>query len=134
MPVQSSQSTRAYISILLKLKKSVPFSKKNCHDKPFGLIANRVNRYSTNPLPIKQFFSNKHIVAGAIVGSHRATRLNAEIEVEVIDGAPVAFFTKRVEARNWIQVTVTAEISTMNRVPVQPYRNTRSWITPQQDQ
>ena len=88
------------------------------HDKPFGLIANRINRYSTNPLAVKQFFSNEHIVAGAIVGSHLTTRLNAEIEIEVIDGAPVAFFTRLVDARNSVQATVKAEISALNMEPV----------------
>ena len=79
------------------------------HDRPFGLIANRINRYSTNPLALKQFFSNEHIVAGAIVGSHLTTRLNAEIEIDIIDGAPVAFFTELDEARIWVKTTVKAE-------------------------
>ena len=88
------------------------------HDKPFGLIANRVNRYSTNPLALKQFFSNEQVVAGAIVGSHRTTRLNAEIEIGVIDGAPVAFFTRLEDARNWMKATVKEQISAINMAPV----------------
>ena len=36
--------------------------------KKFGLIANRVNTYSVNPMAIKELFSCENLVAGAIVG------------------------------------------------------------------
>lgn len=87
------------------------------HDKPFGLIANRINRYSTNPLAVKQFFSNEHIVAGAIVGSHLTTRLNAEIEMDIIDGAPVAFFTELDQARIWVKTAVKAATESLTITP-----------------
>lgn len=87
------------------------------HDKPFGLIANRINRYSTNPLAVKQFFSNEHIVAGAIVGSQLTTRLNAEIEIDIIDGAPVAFFTELDQARIWVKTTVKAATESLAITP-----------------
>ena len=86
-------------------------------DKPFGLIANRVNRYSTNPLAVRQFFSNHQVVAGAIVGSHLMTRLNAEIEKEVIDGAPVAFFTELDDARSWMKATVVTQGNASTMTP-----------------
>jgi hypothetical protein len=87
------------------------------HDKPIGLIANRINRYSTNPLAVKQFFSNEHIVAGAIVGSQLTTRLNAEIEMDIIDGAPVAFFTELDQARIWVKTTVKAATESLTITP-----------------
>ena len=87
------------------------------HDKPFGLIANRINRYSTNPLAVKQFFSNEHIVAGAIVGTHLMTRLNAEIEMDIIDGAPVAFFTELDQARIWVKTEVKAATESLTIAP-----------------
>ena len=90
---------------------------KHYHDQPFGLIANRINRYSTNPLAVKQFFSNEQIVAGAIVGSHLTTRLNAEIEIDIIDGAPVAFFTELDKARIWVKKTVKAETESLTITP-----------------
>lgn len=90
---------------------------KHYNDKPFGMIANRVNRYSTNPLAIKQFFSNEHLVAGAIVGSHLTTRLNAEIEIDVIDGAPVAFFTELDDACTWVKTIVEAEAAALTMTP-----------------
>ena len=69
----------------------------------FGMIANRENRYSINVLAAKQFFSDQCVVAGAVVGRTLATRLNAEIENEIIDGAPIAFFTDLDSAVEWIQ-------------------------------
>ncbi len=93
------------------------FLQNHYHDKPFGLIANRINRYSTNPLAVKQFFSNEHIVAGAIVGTHLMTRLNAEIEMDIIDGAPVAFFTELDQARIWVKTEVKAATESLTIAP-----------------
>ena len=77
--------------------------------KLFGLIANRENRYSINVLAAKQFFSDKRVVAGAVVGRTLATRLNAEIENEIIDGAPITFFTDLDSAVSWIEKKVREE-------------------------
>ena len=70
--------------------------------KKFGMIANRENHYSVNPLAIKKLFSDKFLIAGAIVGSEFITRLNAEIENEIVDGAPIGFFTNMNAAIKWI--------------------------------
>ena len=69
----------------------------------FGMIANRENHYSVNPLAIKKLFSDKCLIAGAIVGSEFITRLNAEIENEIVDGAPIGFFTNMSAAIKWIE-------------------------------
>jgi hypothetical protein len=72
----------------------------------FGMIANRKNRYSINPLAAKKLFSDESVVAGAVVGYNLATRLNAEIENEIIDGAPIVFFTDLNSAIRWIEAKV----------------------------
>ena len=71
--------------------------------KKFGMIANRENHYSVNPLAIKKLFSDKCLIAGAIVGSEFITRINAEIENEIVDGAPIGFFTNMSTAIKWIE-------------------------------
>ena len=40
----------------------------------FGLIANRKNFYSVNPLAINKLFSNENLIAGAIVGHSEAAK------------------------------------------------------------
>jgi len=72
----------------------------------FGMVANRKNRYSINPLAAKKFFSDESVVAGAVVGYNLATRLNAEIENEIIDGAPIVFFSDLDSAVRWIESKV----------------------------
>ena len=72
------------------------------HGRRIGLIANRENQYSVNPLAIKKLFSNEFLIAGAIVGDTLITRLNAEIENEIVDGAPIGFFTHMSSAEKWI--------------------------------
>lgn len=79
------------------------------HGQRFGLIANRENQYSVNPLAIKQLFSNGSLIAGAIVGNSYTTRLNAEIENEIVDGAPIGYFTKMSSAIKWIRDKVSAD-------------------------
>lgn len=79
------------------------------HGQRFGLIANRENQYSVNPLAIKQLFSNGSLIAGAIVGNCYTTRLNAEIENEIVDGAPIGYFTKMSSAIKWIRDKVSAD-------------------------
>ena len=76
--------------------------KSTYRGKSFGMIANRENQYSVNPLAIKKLFSDGCLVAGAIVGSGFITRLNAEIENEIVDGAPIGFFTHMSAAEKWI--------------------------------
>ena len=71
--------------------------------RKFGLIANRENQYSVNPLAIKELFSNEFLIAGAIVGDTLITRLNAEIENEIVDGAPIGFFSRMNLAIKWIR-------------------------------
>lgn len=75
----------------------------NYHGKRFGLIANRKNQYSVNPLAIDKLFSNKNLIAGAIVGYTSAAKYNAEIENHIVKGAPIEFFTSKNSAINWIE-------------------------------
>ncbi len=84
----------------------------------FGMIANRENRYSINPLAAKQFFSDQSVVAGAVVGNNLATRLNAQIENEIIDGAPIVFFTDLRSAIRWIESKVELERSKLTTASV----------------
>jgi hypothetical protein len=86
--------------------------------KPFGLIANRENRYSINPLAAKQFFSDECVVAGAVVGKNLATKINAEIENDIIDGAPIVFFTELSSAVIWIDNRVKKEQDKASAVPI----------------
>ena len=73
------------------------------HGRRIGLIANRENQYSVNPLAIKKLFSDEYLIAGAIVGDTLITRLNAEIENEIVDGAPIGFFSRMNLAIKWIR-------------------------------
>lgn len=72
------------------------------HGKRFGLIANRENQYSVNPLAINKLFSDECLVAGAIVGNKLTTKFNAEIENESVAGAPIKFFSDMTSAIKWI--------------------------------
>ena len=72
------------------------------HGQRLGLIANRENQYSVNPLAIKKLFSNENFIAGAIVGNTLITKLNAEIENEIVDGAPIGYFPHMNLAIKWI--------------------------------
>lgn len=82
----------------------------------FGMIANRKNRYSINPLAVKKIFADESVVAGAVVGYNLATRLNAEIENEIIDGAPIVFFTDLHSAIRWIESKVELDRSKLTTV------------------
>jgi len=86
--------------------------------RAFGLIANRENRYSINPLAAKQFFSDECVVAGAVVGQNVATKINAEIENDMIDGAPIVFFTELSSAVIWIVNRVKKEQDKASAVPI----------------
>ncbi len=77
------------------------------HGQRFGLIANRENQYSVNPLAIKKLFSNEYLIAGAIVGSVLMTKLNAEVENDIVDGAPIGFFPSMNSAIKWIKNKVS---------------------------
>ena len=72
------------------------------HGKRFGLIANRVNQYSVNPLAIKKLFSDECLVAGAIVGSALMTKVNADLENKIVDGAPIGYYPSMSFAIKWI--------------------------------
>jgi len=72
------------------------------HGQRFGLIANRVNHYSVNPLAINKLFSGNNLVAGVIVGHSKVTRSNAEIENEIVKEAPIEFFLSMRPAIKWI--------------------------------
>ena len=72
------------------------------HGQKFGLIANRENQYSVNPLAIKKLFSDEYLIAGAIVGSALMTKLNAEMENDIIDDAPIGYFPSMNFAIKWI--------------------------------
>lgn len=74
-----------------------------------GLIANRENQYSVNPLAIKKLFSDENLIAGAIVGDTLMTRLNAEIENEIVDGAPIGYFSSMSLAIKWVRDKVREE-------------------------
>ena len=72
------------------------------HGQRFGLIANRVNQYSVNPLAIKKLFSDECLVAGAIVGSALRTKLNADLENKTVDSAPIGYYPSMSFAIKWI--------------------------------
>jgi hypothetical protein len=86
------------------------------HGRLFGMIANRENRYSTNPLAVRKFFSDESVVSGAVVGHNLATRLNAEIENAIIDGAPIVFFTDLNSAIRWTESKVKQERGNLTTV------------------
>ncbi len=70
----------------------------------FGLIANRKNFYSVNPLAINKFFSNENLIVGAIVGYTKATEGNAVIEKMVIQNAPIEYFVALEDAKDWVRL------------------------------
>lgn len=74
--------------------------------KKFGLIANRVNTYSINPLAVKDLFYHDDLVAGAIAGETRLVKLNAELENMIITGAPIKHFNDIGSAADWINAFV----------------------------
>jgi hypothetical protein len=79
------------------------------HGQKFGLIANRENQYSVNPLAIKKLFSDEYLIAGAIVGSALMTKLNAEMENDIVDGAPIGYFPSMNFAIKWIMKKVSED-------------------------
>ena len=79
------------------------------HGQRTGLIANRENQYSVNPLAIKKLFSDECLIAGAIVGNTLMTKLNAEIENDIVDGAPIRFFPSMNLAIKWIRDKVRGD-------------------------
>ena len=72
----------------------------------FGLIANRKNFYSVNPLAINKLFSNENLIAGAIVGYTEAAKGNAVIEKMAIKNAPIQYFVNIVEAKDWVSCKI----------------------------
>ncbi len=71
--------------------------------KTFGLIANRVNLYSVNPIAIKKLFTLEELVAGAIVGRSVSAKIIAEFEARVIAVAPIKYFEDMPQAVEWIE-------------------------------
>ncbi len=72
------------------------------HGQRLRLITNRVNQYSVNPLAIKKLFSDECLVAGAIVGSALMTKVNADLENKIVDGAPIGYYPSMSFAIKWI--------------------------------
>ena len=79
------------------------------HGQRIGLIANRENQYSVNPLAIKKLFSDECLIAGAIVGNTLMTKLNAEIENDIVDGTAIRFFPSMNLAIKWIRDEVRGD-------------------------
>lgn len=78
--------------------------------RKFGLIANRVNMYSVNPITIKELFSLNELVAGAIVGYSENAKTIAELESVIVSMKPVTFFSDMQNAIDWIEATVSEAI------------------------
>ena len=78
----------------------------NYQGQRFGLIANRVNHYSVNPMAISKLFTDKYLVAGAIVGHTDITKVNAELENTIVKKAPIKFFFEMDSAIKWIKSIV----------------------------
>lgn len=74
--------------------------------KRFGLIANRVNFYSTNPLAVKKLFTLEELVAGAIVGLSAKAKIIAKLEAMIIGVEPIKYFEDMVRAVEWIESVV----------------------------
>ena len=74
--------------------------------KQFGLIANRVNQYSVNPLAINKLFSVNNLVAGAIVSQSSIAQSNAIIENDIVEDAPIKYFHEMSSAITWINEKV----------------------------
>ena len=74
--------------------------------KRFGLIANRVNLYSTNPLAVKKLFILEGLVAGAIVDLSAKAKIIAELEAMIIGVEPIKYFEDMVRAVKWIESVV----------------------------
>jgi hypothetical protein len=72
-------------------------------DQPFGLIANRENLYSVNPLAIDKLFSRDNLVAGAIVGKAINHAINAAFENTFVSGATIKYFFDMNPAVTWIE-------------------------------
>jgi len=72
-------------------------------NKRFGLIANRVNSYSVDPLAVRRLFTHDNLVAGAIVGESKHIRYIAMLEFEIIGGPPKKHFHDMSSAVNWIK-------------------------------
>jgi hypothetical protein len=75
-------------------------------ERPFGLIANRENFYSVNPLAIDKLFSRDNLVAGAIVGKAIKHAINAAFENTFVGGATIKYFFDLAPAIAWIEETV----------------------------
>ena len=74
--------------------------------KKFGLIANRKNQYSVNPLAIDELFSHEYLVAGAIVGHSMLAEGTAELEEILVEMAPIKYFADMASAVKWIKVVI----------------------------
>ncbi len=77
----------------------------------FGLIANRENHYSVNPVAINELFSEEYLVAGAIVGHAKFTEVNAGVEADIIRASPIKYFNNMDSAIIWILDTVRKDCS-----------------------
>jgi len=77
--------------------------------RPFGLIANRENYYSVNPLAIKKLFSSDNLVAGAIVGKDVKHAINAAYENTYVADTTINYYFDLAPAIEWIEESVRKE-------------------------
>ncbi|WNO10044.1 hypothetical protein [Teredinibacter sp. KSP-S5-2] len=74
--------------------------------RPFGVITNRINMYSVNPISVKELFSLDGLVVGAIVGYSGNAKIIAEIEAMIVDIKPLKFFFDMQPAIEWVEAAV----------------------------
>ena len=84
-------------------------------NKRFGFIANRVNSYSTNPLAVRRLFTQKNLVAGAIVGGSKYIKNIANLEFEIIGGPPKKHFEDMSSAVKWVEVLVRGDCGDISK-------------------
>jgi hypothetical protein len=83
-------------------------------DVYFGLIANRKNPYSVNPIAINELFSHKQLIAGAIVSTVPSSKFIAKIENNIVESSPIQFFTEMDSAIDWINDCLSNNIEIDN--------------------
>lgn len=83
-------------------------------DNYFGLIANRENHYSVNPIAIKKLFSHQQLAVGAIVSMAPGHRYIAAVEIDIVESSPIRFFTKMKPATDWVNEFLSNNIETKN--------------------
>lgn len=75
-------------------------------DRPFGIITNRKNQYSVDPLAVRKLFEMRSLIAGAIVGYSTVTETVSLAEAKLYRTAPVRYFNNLGQAKSWISETV----------------------------